>query len=125
MQKFAYVVLAVTVLSVVAARLSVEPEPPVDPGRAEAAARAEAFAVSVRDAMIRCDNHTRFVLADRDGYEAAPYGDWRAVEFGDDSFTFSYAARARNGLGALVWADFLCEARREGDRWVAEVRRDI
>lgn len=83
---------------------------------------AEREADKFLKAMIRCENETKSRLADREGFEAAPYGDWRVVpdEVGG-GLTFGFKARARNAYGALIWAEFTCHATYNGERWTAEI----
>jgi hypothetical protein len=74
-------------------------------------------------AMIRCENQLRDQLADPDGLEPEPHGAWRVEAASQDDLTFRFKARARNAVGALVWADFECRAQRDGSAWSAEVRQ--
>lgn len=81
--------------------------------------RSEADRIQM--AMIRCANHTRSQLADPSGFDPEAHSSWRVEVTGSDAVTFRFRARARNGFGALVWAEFECRARHDGTRWIAQV----
>ena len=73
-------------------------------------------------ALIRCENATRDALADPSGFDPEPHADWRVMPDGDEpGLRLRFAARARNGFGALVWAEFECRATHEGTGWRAEI----
>jgi hypothetical protein len=81
---------------------------------------AEKAADKLLMARIRCENATKDSLADPDGFEAQPYGEWLAQPENDgNKITLTFRARARNGFGALVWADFTCVATYDmaAERW--------
>lgn len=79
---------------------------------------AEKAADKLLNAMIRCENETEARLADADGFDAQPFGEWLALPGGGDNrMTFSYRAKAKNGFGALVWAEFTCQVTHDGEYW--------
>lgn len=83
---------------------------------------AEAAADRLQGAMIRCENETKSRLADPSGFDAEPYGQWLQEPGGSETaLAFQFKARARNGFGALVWAEFACRATYDGTHWSAEV----
>jgi hypothetical protein len=82
---------------------------------------AKTEAERLQMAMIRCENQLRDQLADPDGLDPEPHGAWRVEAASQDDLTFRFKARARNGAGVLVWADFECRAQHDGSAWSAEV----
>lgn len=87
---------------------------------------AEVAAYKLEMAMIRCANETKGRIADSDGFEAAPYGEWRGLpdETGE-GWTFSFRVKAKNAFGALVWADMMCHATYDGTYWtVVDLKQD-
>lgn len=74
-------------------------------------------------ALIRCENKTRDSLADRDGFDPEPLGQWVMLDASEDRHVVSFKARAKNAFGALIWARFECTATYDGEHWTAEVRQ--
>jgi hypothetical protein len=94
---------------------------PLSPSESAAKAASE----KLLSAMIRCENQTKSQLADPEGFDPETYGNWRVLpdEVGD-GYEFRFKARARNGFGGLVWADFRCHATYDGSYWTAEISQE-
>jgi hypothetical protein len=91
--------------------------PSPEPTSAEAAIR------KMEMAMIRCQNELRSRLADADGFDVEPYGQWLAdMSHGEDALSFQFQAKVRNQFGALIWSTVECDASYDGKYWSAEVR---
>lgn len=110
-----------------AALIALAPEPPPptpeEKAAAEAKAAAKASADKFRSALIRCENQTEAQLADPEGFDPVPYGDWLAMETSEDRHVFAFKARARNAFGTLIWAEFQCTVTYDGKYWDAEIQQ--
>jgi hypothetical protein len=91
------------------------PEPkPLTP---EEQAAKEAV-TKLQAAMIRCENETESRIADPEGFDVAPYAEWRGLPDQEgEGYTFEFNAKAKNGFGALVWGTFLCHVTYDGKYW--------
>lgn len=83
----------------------------------------EIAAERVRAAMFRCEGQTESQLADADGFDPEPYGQWLVQEASEDRFVWTFKARARNAFGGLVWASFECTATNSDAGWTAAIRQ--
>lgn len=73
------------------------PATPEEKAAAEAKAAAKAASDKFQSAMHRCKSQTEAQLADPEGFDPVPYGEWRAIETAEDRhvFTFMCAGSAR------------------------------
>lgn len=74
-----------------------------------------------RESLWRCEYETKARMADADGFEVEPHGQWLVDPAdGPDAYTYQFRAKGRNAFGALVWADMTCRVAYQGGAWVVQ-----
>jgi hypothetical protein len=123
--KYRTAMLALAAIGGALILLAPDPPPPTpeEKAAAEAAATAKAASDKFQSALIRCENQTESQLADPEGFDPVPYGEWMAIETAEDRHVFAFKARARNAFGALVWAEFQCTVTHDGEYWTAQIEQ--
>lgn len=91
---------------------------PLTPRQQAAKDAAEKF----QSALIRCENQTKESLADPEGFDPDPQGQWVMLEASENRYVVRFRARAKNALGGMIWGNFECTATYDGSYWSAEIR---